>query len=225
VPHGAAVVLDGEAIGTSPLQKRVRTGSHVVELALDGHEPFREVISVPSAGLAFLQPLKALPPPPPPPPTADEIAMDVMAQLKRLLDAGDLMGALAKLEELEKLAPDHAPSRELRAQVRLELSRRDAQLKAQQKSAAQQAQLQKARTLAEEGKRHYEAGRLAQSRAKLFESLKLDAGQPEPHRTLAKIFNRENETEKVRYHLERYLALGGSDADFKVREWLKSHPK
>ena len=47
-------LVDGAVIGTSPLQKRVRTGSHVVELALAGYEPFREVVDVPSAGLSFL---------------------------------------------------------------------------------------------------------------------------------------------------------------------------
>ena len=31
--------------------------------------------------------------------------------------------------------------------------------------------------------------------------------------------------DKVRYHLQRYLDLGGADGDFKVREWLKTHPK
>ena len=52
----------------------------------------------------------------------------------------------------------------------------------------------------------------------------LCAQYPEPHRWLGRIFNRSSESEKVRYHLDRYLQLGGQDGDFKVREWLKAHP-
>ena len=55
--------------------------------------------------------------------------------------------------------------------------------------------------------------------------MKLDPDNAEPHRTLGRIFNREEQVDKVRYHLQRYLNLGGADGDFKVREWLKSHPK
>ncbi len=225
VPLGAIVTLDGEAIGTSPLQKRVRTGSHMVELGLDGFEPFREVVTVPPEGLSFLQPLKALPPPPPPPPTPAEIAMDIMAQAKRLFDAGDLNGAAAKVEELEALVPDHQPSTALRADIKAALQKRAANNAAVRQNAAAEARLQKARTLAAEGLRLYSAGKLGPARTSLYESLKLDAQNPDPHRTLAKIFNREDEVDKVRYHLERFLALGGNDADFKVREWLKAHPK
>jgi hypothetical protein len=225
VPHGATVTLDGEAVGTSPLQKRVRTGSHVVELALAGYEPFREVVDVPSAGLPFLQPLKALPPPPPPPPTSAEIAADLMGQAKRLFDAGDLDGAIAKVDEIERLVPDHVPSSELRAAVRAAQAKRDTDVKADAASAARQAQLARSRQRAEEGRRLYDIGKLGPARTALFDALKLDARNPDPHRTLAKIFNREGEVEKVRYHLERFIELGGNDADFKVREWLKAHPQ
>ena len=225
VPLGAIVTVDGTAIGTSPLQKRVRTGSHVVELVLDGFEPFREVVDVPSAGLSFLQPLKALPPPPPPPPTASEIAVDIFAQAKRLFDAGDLDGAAGKVEELDKLVPDHQPSKALRAAVAAALAKRADAAANSKANAAASARLQKARQLSDEGLRLYNQGKLGPARTALYDSLKLDASNPDPHRTLAKIFNREDEVEKVRYHLERFLALGGNDGDFKVREWLKAHPK
>lgn len=225
VPHGAAVVLDGEAVGTSPLQKRVRTGSHVVELSREGYEPFREVVDVPSAGLPFLQPLKALPPPPPPPPTPAEIATDLAGQAKRLFDGGDLDGAIAKVDEIEKLVANHAGSAELRAAIKAAVEKRAADRKKDAGIAAREAQLARSRQLAEEGKRAYDQGKLGPARTALYEALKLDAKNPDPHRTLAKIFNRENDVEKVRYHLERFLALGGNDANFKVREWLKAHPK
>jgi tetratricopeptide (TPR) repeat protein len=225
VPHGAAVTLDGEAVGTSPLQKRVRTGSHVIELALEGFEPFREVVDVPSAGLSFLQPLKALPPPPPPPPTNAEIAADLAGQAKRLFDAGDLDGALARVQELERLVPDHAPSVDVRRAIRDAEARREEARRRDGAAAAREAGLARARQKAEEGRRLYEQGKLGPARTTLYDALKLDAKNPEPHRTLAKIFNRDGDIDKVRYHLERFLELGGNDADFKVREWLKAHPK
>jgi len=225
IPGGATVSLDGEVIGTSPLQKRVRTGSHVVDLAMDGFEPFREVVGVPADGLSFLQPMKALPPPPPPPPTPAEMAMDIMAQAKRLFDAGDLDGAAAKVDEIERLVPDHQPSKELRAAIKAAVAKRAASAAVQQQNAAAEARLQKARQLSEDGLRLYTQGKLGPARTALYDSLKLDSKNPDPHRTLAKIFNREDEVDKVRYHLERFLALGGNDGDFKVREWLKAHPK
>jgi hypothetical protein len=225
VPLGAAVTVDGAVIGTSPLQKRVRTGSHVVELALAGYEPFREVVDVPSAGLSFLQPLKALPPPPPPPPTAFEIATDIAAQAKRLFDAGDLDGAMSRVVEIEKLVTDHGPSRELRDAVKGAIAKREADAAASQANAATQARFARARQLNDEGLKLYNAGKLGPARTALYDSLKLDAKNPDPHRTLAKIFNREDEVDKVRYHLTRFLELGGNDGDFKVREWLKAHAK
>jgi hypothetical protein len=225
VPHGATVTLDGEPVGASPLQKRVRTGSHVIELALEGFEPFREVVDVPSAGLSFLQPLKALPPPPPPPPTNAEIAADLAGQAKRLFDAGDLEGAIAKVDEIERLVPDHAPSATVRQAVRAAQAAREDARRRDAAAAARDAGLARARQKAEEGRRLYEAGKVGPARTLLYESLKIDARNPEPHRTLAKIFNRDGDLEKVRYHLERFLELGGNDADFKVREWLKAHPK
>jgi tetratricopeptide (TPR) repeat protein len=225
VPHGATVTLDGEPVGASPLQKRVRTGSHVIELALEGFEPFREVVDVPSAGLSFLQPLKALPPPPPPPPTNAEIAADLAGQARRLLDAGDLDGAIGKVDEIERLVPDHAPSAAIRQAVRTAQGAREDARRRDAAAAARDAGLARARQKAEEGRRLYEQGKLGPARTTLYESLKIDARNPEPHRTLAKIFNRDGDLEKVRYHLERFLELGGNDADFKVREWLKAHPK
>ena len=225
VPHGAAVTLDGAPIGTTPVQKRVGTGNHVVELALEGFEPFREVVDVPADGLPFLQPLKALPPPPAPPPTPDEIADELAAQARRLLTAGELDSALGKVEELERVKLDHKGSAGIRAEVRAAVVKRDTDLARVAAGQRKAAQLQRARQLAADGKRLYEDGKLGPAREKLYESLRLDPSYPDPHRTLAKLFNRDDQLDKVRYHLERFLALGGSDPDFKVREWLKTHPK
>ncbi len=225
VPPGATVVVDGKTLGTSPVQKRLRTGSHVVELTLIDYEPYKEVVEVPSGGLPFLQPLHKKPPPPPPPPTPAEIAVDMAKAAAQLLGAGELDAAQKKLADALQLSPGCAPCAALKDKVDAALKKRDGDLARQEAAGARAARLRRARVLAAEGQQLYRDNHLATAKQKLTESLTLDPGNPEPHRTLARIFNREDEVQKVRYHLQRYLDLGGADGDFKVREWLKSHPK
>jgi hypothetical protein len=43
------------------------------------------------------------------------------------------------------------------------------------------------------------------------------------HRAMARVYTKEDNTPKVKYHLDRYLELGGADEDFKVRDWLRAH--
>jgi tetratricopeptide (TPR) repeat protein len=225
VPPGANVLLDGVPLGLSPIQKRVRTGSHVVELALDNYEPFKEVIDVPAGGLPFLQPLQKKPPPPPPPPTGAEIAIELYKGALAAKEAGDYELAKRKLDEALKLSPGMPAALSLMKDVDIILSKRSSEAKQAEIAAANSARMSQARVLASEGRRLYDQGSLGPAKEKLYASLKLDANNPEPHRTLGRIFNREEQTDKVRYHLQRYIELGGADADFKVREWLKTHPK
>lgn len=42
IPQGAAVRVDGETVGVTPLRIEVTPGSHTVELAADGHEVFSQ---------------------------------------------------------------------------------------------------------------------------------------------------------------------------------------
>lgn len=224
VPPGATVKLDGEVLGASPIQKRVRVGSHVVELELEGFVPFKEVVDVPGGGLPYLQPLQKVPPPPPPPPTPTQIAEDLAAQARQLLDNGDLDGARQRIDEARKLAPTVPVVVEVGAKVDSAVQQRDQQRDAAAVAAGREARLKQARVLATEGRQLYEKGRLGEAKDRLYKSLQLDAQNPEPHRVLSRIFNREDQVDKVRYHLTRYLELGGADADFKVREWLKTHP-
>lgn len=46
VPAGATVVVDGAASGTTPFKQNLRSGSHVIELQLDRHEPERREVVV-----------------------------------------------------------------------------------------------------------------------------------------------------------------------------------
>ncbi|OGQ23918.1 MAG: hypothetical protein A2138_10930 [Deltaproteobacteria bacterium RBG_16_71_12] len=224
VPPGATVKLDGELFGTSPMQKRLRTGSHLVELELDGFLPFKEVVDLPAGGLPYLQPLQKRPPPPPPPPTPAEIAADLAAQARQLLQNGDFDAARVRIDQANKLDPTQAAVAEVGAAIEAAIKKRDADRAAAAANAGREARLREARVLAVEGRQLYEKGRLGDAKAKLYQSLQQDAHNPEPHRVLSRIFNREDQVDKVRYHLTRYLELGGQDADFKVREWLKEHP-
>jgi hypothetical protein len=225
VPPGASVALDGEAVGLSPLQKRVRTSSHTVELSLDGYEPFKEVVDVPSGGLPFLQPLQKKPPPPPPPPTSAQIASELVAAARAAFEAKDLEGARRKVAQALRLEPELPEATSIMKDIGEATAVRAESARKAALSAANGARLQQARVLAEEGRRLYGKGSLGPAKEKLYASLKLDDDNPEPHRTLGRIFNREDQVDKVRYHLQRYLELGGADGDFKVREWLKTHAR
>jgi hypothetical protein len=225
VPPGAEVVLDGEHIGQSPVQKRVRVDSHVIELEKPEYEPFKEVVQVPSDGLPFLQPLRKKPPPPPPPPTNAQIADEMVRIATALFEKGDLEAAKNKLEEAKKLAPNNAALLELLKKVDAEIAARAAAFENAAAAQSREERIRASRALTAEGTQKYNAGAMSEAREKLYKALKLDPSYPEPHRVLSRIYNRENDTAKVRYHLERYLQLGGSDSDFKVREWLKQHPK
>ncbi|MCC7074646.1 MAG: PEGA domain-containing protein [Deltaproteobacteria bacterium] len=224
VPPGATVKVDEQTLGVAPIQKRLRVGSHVVELELDGFLPFKEVIDVPAGGLPYLQPLQKRPPPPPPPPSPAQIAADLAAQAKQLLENGDLDTAKLRIDEARKLDGAQAAVVEVGTAVDAAAAKRDADRAAAAANSSREGRLREARVLLAEGRQLYEKGRLGDAKDRLYKSLQLDAHNPEPHRVLSRIFNREDQVQKVRYHLTRYLELGGQDADFKVREWLKDHP-
>lgn len=227
VPPGAVVRIDAKEVGTAPVQKRVAVGNHTIELDLQGYEPFKEVVEVPSDGVAFLQPLRVAPPPAPPPPTPAQIADEIAAAAERLVAQGDHDAAFAKIKELVKAMPDDPradrlfqkldAARKVKA-LQAEKDRRD---KGARTAGGKRAE---ARVAFQEGERLYAADRLDEAKEKYFEAVRLDPAYAEPHRALGRIFNRENVAAKVRYHLGRYLALGGADPDFKVREWLKQNP-
>lgn len=46
IPTGARVVLDGEDVGTTPLQLEVSPGPHTMELSADGYDPFSQAIDI-----------------------------------------------------------------------------------------------------------------------------------------------------------------------------------
>lgn len=77
--------------------------------------------------------------------------------------------------------------------------------------------------LFQKGRRLYRGGKFAQAKELLLKSLRYDARFYPPHRALARIYNREKKIDKAKYHLSRYIELGGSDKDYKIRQWLATH--
>ena len=86
---------------------------------------------------------------------------------------------------------------------------------AQRKKEAQKAYDQ-ARTA-------YDSGDMARAKELLTRCLRYDPSAVGCHRAMARVYTKEDNTPKVKYHLDRYLELGGADEDFKVRDWLRAH--
>lgn len=223
-PPGATLLIDNRDFGATPKKFRIEAGAHEVSILLEGYEDFQDVIEIPVGGKQFLFSLKAVAPPTPPveDKPADDSALKaqidaLVAEIESLIAAGKFDEALAKIKELVKLAPDDPRIDALMQKLA------DAKAKAQAKNGSGNNP-QNARSLYEEGVRLYSQDRLAEAKQKFQAAIRLDGRFAEPHRALARIHMRENDVEQTRYQLSRYLELGGSDADFKVRQWLKEHP-
>jgi TolA-binding protein len=243
VPPGAAVLLDSKNVGTAPMQTRVKPGPHEILLRMDGYIDYRDVIDVPAAGLAFLQPLEKKEEAEPEKPAEDEgddeeasigkKADDLAARCRGLIKEGDLDQALVVFKEFVALAPDDP-----RANTCLEgiTDARTAEKsktlspvgaaasgnKGRKKTAPKKDPAAQARDAHQEGQSLYGMGRLAEAKGAFLRAIRLKPGFAAPHRAVARIYHKENDKERARYHLQRYLDLGGPDPDFKVRRYLES---
>lgn len=265
VPPGAAVLLDGQSVGTAPVTARAAMGSHTIELSLDGYEPFKDVIDVPKGGTSFREPLKALPEGMRPKPTepADAgstdagAADDVAARVRALIASKDFDGALAAIKALIAANPDDPVADALLAEVTDAKTGggtngnttattptgrdkpnddkpndrrpggkrpRDTEPRPVDEKPVGKEKAASARGAYEDGERAYQSGRVDDAKLHFKESIQLDPRFYLPHRSVARIYEREGNIKQARYHLQRYLDLGGPDADLKVRRWLESHP-
>lgn len=75
----------------------------------------------------------------------------------------------------------------------------------------------------QKGRRLYRAKKLPEAKEYLLKSIRYDPRFYPPHRVLARVYNREKNIKKAKYHLSRYISLGGPDKDYKIRQWLSSH--
>lgn len=244
VPPGATVLVDGKRVGSAPVQTRVAPGNHVVELELAGYRPFKEVVDVPAEGMPFLQPLERDPNAPvseaddagpsaeadagsdalenPPHEVPAGLTADaLLAEFDELLAAGDFDGALAKVKELIRHHPDDPRGDALFGRLA------DARVKAASAPTEKRPRRDKkkqAREAFAEGEALYREGAVVDARGKLQAAVQLDSRFASPHRSLARIYEREGNVAKARYHLERYLRLGGPDPDYRVQRWLEDNP-
>lgn len=231
VPKGASVFVDGKLLGTAPTQTRIRPGTHQIELTLAGYETFKEVFKVEPSGddVRFVQPLKSLKPKP----VVDETeklkaeADRLAAKARKLIDAGKFDEALEAIKAFIKIAPEDPRGEALLDELTRAKIARAAAAKAKKKpvvlTAAQKRKL--ARTKNSEGQRQYRLGQFDEATESFREAIRLDTRYAAPHRSIARIYNRRKDIKKARYHLSRYLYLGGRDPDRSVKRWLDEHPK
>jgi hypothetical protein len=259
IPKGATVLLDSEEIGTAPLQQKVKLGSHVLELKLDGYVPFKEVVEVPEEGLPFMQPLDVDENAPPPatadagpadagaaaaedadagaggpaapedagaPAPAAASADDLIASFDDLVAKGALDLAFEKLKELVRVYPGDPRSNALfdkLAEARMKAVKRPSG--GGKTVVTSKNRTQRAREAFAEGEMYYRERSYPEAKLKYKSAIQLDPKFARPHRAVARIYQREDNVERARYHLERYLGLGGGDPDYKVRRWLEQHPR
>jgi len=76
-----------------------------------------------------------------------------------------------------------------------------------------------------EGELLYRERSYDEAKFKFQSSIQLDPRFARPHRALARIYQRDKNIDRARYHLERFLGLGGGDPDYKVRRWLEEHAR
>lgn len=277
-PPGAAVFLDGEEIGKSPINLNVEPGNHTVSFELDGYEDFQEVITVPEEGLSFLEPLKAIPGWTPPAKKVSKSAGDVASEdapkaappqntegvkgaagmsadglaseAQSHIENGNRQEALravkkmvlyfpndARIDALFQLAGEtNTPDTQKSAQkTNRKTKKRQKQTKEKVSSNARQPATngataggpsnnkQAAKLSYQDGERLVRQMQYKRAKEAFKEAIRLDPRFFMPHRSLARIYERENNTRQAKYHLQRYLRLGGPDQDRRVKSWIESH--
>jgi tetratricopeptide (TPR) repeat protein len=86
------------------------------------------------------------------------------------------------------------------------------------------------KTKTKESRRLYQAGegfvrrsQYKDAKKAFKDAIRMDPSFFMPHRAIARLYQRENNIRQTKYHLERYLRLGGPDGDRRVRKWLDDH--
>lgn len=237
LPPGANVWMDNEHLGKSPLQKRMWLGKHKLTLHLPEHVKFEDLIDVTRGGLRFEQRLEKMDEQaaqadestPGDVPAAEVQSADSFVQIiEVLLAANDLDKAFATTKRMLKQFPTDRRGDALLDRV-IELRVEET---ATARSLAAIPPPKKVSRPKDDGKaicakalELYEIGDLEIAKQKLQKCVQLRPQHAKAHRTLGRIFESEKNLSKVRYHLQRYLDVGGDDVDGRVEAWLKSHPR
>ncbi|MFH1809881.1 MAG: PEGA domain-containing protein [Pseudomonadota bacterium] len=239
-PSGARVEIDGVINGDTPLVLAMEPGRHTVSLSLEGYNPVSQIIDVPKGGrqltVALVKPEPAADPQPDDSEATLKARADAIFQeVEALLDVGNFDAADSRLQVLAVMVP--GDERVADAMKRVTDTRdKAAKDKAASRNAAsnkpgdpapealgQRDREQLADKLFKEGQALYKKNDLAGARESLLKAIRYDPRFYPPHRVLARIYNRENNVQKTKYHLTRYIELGGADEDYKIRQWLATH--
>ena len=252
-PSGASVEIDEVLSGETPTSIIVSPGSHAVTIRHEGFQAFSQVINVPRGGRPLTVALvKRDSPEQADNSEATEEgnlefkmrADSIFAELEALEKVGDYDLADARLQVLAVMVPDDprvAAGLKRLAELKAKAAKKETanqKQDSQKKPAkhvvaidtgpnpAQMSRSQRERyadKMFQKGRRLYRAKKIAEAKEYLLRSIRYDASFYPPHRVLARVYNREKNIKKAKYHLSRYIDLGGPDKDYKIRQWLASH--
>lgn len=239
-PSGARIELDGVLSGETPLSLPVDPGPHTVSLALEGYNPASQIVDVPKGGRALTVALVKIEAQPEPEVDDSEATLKARAdaifqEVEALLEVGNFDAADSRLQVLAVMVPgdarvSDAMKRVAEARDKASKDKNTARVAAANRpgdpapeALGQREREQLADKLFKEGQSLYEKGDLVGAKDALGKSIRYDPRFYPPHRVLARIYNRENNVPKAKYHLTRYIELGGADEDYKIRQWLATH--
>ena len=220
-PTNAEVWIDSRRAGETPLQLMLTPGFYDVEIKKEGFNPHRDIIELTGNGHTLA---KALTPKVdnqanPSKKNADQIAESFFQSLQ----VKDITNATLHLKTFLRLYPDDKRSSLLIQKLGEETAKLPQPTKdntaptSTPKGPSWEKRFSNAQGLANAGKEE-------QAKTILQTLIAEKPQRPAPHRLLARIASKTNNLDTTRYHLQRYLKLGGADTDGQVKKWLKEHP-
>lgn len=154
-----------------------------------------------------------------------ESADELIARFERLLSEKDFDAAFDALKDFVRAWPDDKRGDGLfdkLAEARMKGASRPS---TGRRGVSSKSKTQRAREAYTEGELAYRDRNLKEAKAKFQNAIQLDPRFARPHRAIARIYQKDDNVARARYHLERYLGLGGKDPDYRVRRWLEEHPR
>ena len=224
IPTNSEVWIDSRLKGKTPIQIDLETGFYDLEIKNKGFHAFRDVIELSAKGLTLSKELTRLTEEKPSTtPSADKILEDTHKALRDKNTAA----AFSNVKEFLRLYPEDPRGMILLTNV----GEQQALLKKENKSVkenkvtstpqknlpAWHERLQTAERLLKENKND-------EAKQMLAQLLKEKPNKPRTHRLLARVALSSQDFSTTRYHLQRYLVLGGSDSDGQVKKWLHENP-
>tara|TARA_B100000683_G_scaffold33667_1_gene29399 strand:+ start:792 stop:2048 length:1257 start_codon:yes stop_codon:yes gene_type:complete len=220
-PTNAEVWIDSRRAGETPLQILLAPGFYDVEIKKEGFSPHRDIIELTGKGHTLAKALtpKATTQEGVPTNNADQLA-DAFYQA---LQNKNIQNATIHLKTFLRLYPDDKRSSVLIQKLGEETIKQPKK----PKKASDNAPASKGPSWEERyasAQEFVRKNQNDQARTTLQRLIAEQPHRPAPHRYLARIAQKINDLNTTRYHLQRYLQLGGADTDGQVKKWLKEHP-